>query len=76
MSPAAEHVLDLEAAVLDEVDTRPAGDRAGLVAADAALEPQALGASRNRVAGDIGAKRGPAEDVTTSIGPGTSAREA
>src|SRR6185503_14060261 len=48
--PPPLHVLDHDAAILHEVDARFLGERAGVVVADAGLEPHALRAGGNRLA--------------------------
>src|SRR5690606_5470795 len=62
ISPAVPLVFDHEAAALDEVDHGVAGEFLRLGAGYAALEPDALGAGGDGIAGDIGAELRAAED--------------
>jgi hypothetical protein len=56
-------VVDLEAAVLDIGQPCLLGDTAGLVAADAELEPEGAGSGGDRVPGHVGGVLGAAEHV-------------
>jgi hypothetical protein len=56
-------VFDLEAAVLDVGEAGLGGDGAGLVAADAELEPESAGPDRDRVPGHLRGVLGAAEHV-------------
>src|SRR5687768_3555839 len=60
---AQEHVVDLHAAVLDEVEAGGLGEAGGFFVGDTALEPHAFGAGGDGVAGDVGAVLGAAKDV-------------
>lgn len=63
-------VLDHEAAVLDEVESRVLCYLAGFAAGDSALKPDRFGPRRHGVPGDVGAKLRPPEDVNQIDLPG------
>src|SRR4051794_34479123 len=60
---SGEHVVDFDTAILDEVDPRAACDFPGLVADNAALQPDSLCADGNRRGGHFRAELRAAENV-------------